>query len=100
MSRAAWRRDQVDASKGGMRLVVDQCFVGRSSAFAVRAECENQLDAGRVRTLHPLSAVGDPGFEFSFQVLSRCFGPGFCQSKPCSVILYRAVPATSRLRGP
>ena len=90
MSRAARRRDQVDASQSGLRLAFARRFISQSSRFAVRADSENQLDAGRIRTLPPLSAVGDPGFEFSFQSSFCCFGPGFRQSKPCSVVLYRA----------
>ena len=91
MSRAARRRDQVDASQSGVRLHFDRRFISQPSALAVRADCENQLGSGRLRTLHPLSAVGDPRVEVSFQSSSCCFGPGFCLPKPWSVILYRAL---------
>ena len=97
MSRAARRRDQVDASQSGLKLVLGRCFARRCSAFAVRADCENQLGSVRLRALHPLSAVGDPGFEFSFQSSFCCFGPGFRQSKPCSVVLYRATARAVQL---
>ena len=51
MWRGARRRDQVDASQGGLKLVLGRCFVRRCSAFAVRADCENQTDAVRVKPL-------------------------------------------------
>ena len=91
MSRAARRRDQVDASQSGVRLHFDRRFISQPSALAVRADCENQLGSVRLRALHPLSAVGDPRVEVSFQSSSCCFGPGFCLPKPWSVVLYRAL---------
>ena len=97
MSRAARRRDQVDASQSGVRLHFDRRFISQPSALAVRADCENQLGSVRLRALHPLSAVGDPRVEVSFQSSSCCFGPGFCLPKPWSVILYRATARAVQL---
>ena len=54
MWRGARRRDQVDASQGGLKLVLGRCFVRRCSAFAVRADCENQAVA--VRSSPPITA--------------------------------------------
>ena len=90
MSRAARRRHQVDASQSGLMLVLGRSMLDCNSAFAVRAHRENQVVAVRIRTLPPLSAVGDSKFGFSFQLPSCFSDPGLCLSKTCSVVIYRA----------
>ena len=63
MSRAARRRDQVDASQSGVSLVVDQCFVGRSSAFAVLQDSDLLL-LRWTRSLPTINPDGPPNSQW------------------------------------
>ena len=94
MSRATRRRDQVDASQSGLMPVFDRRFISQRCALAARADCENQAVAVRSSPLSRPPAAGEPRSALSFQASSSRFGPGFCRSKPRSVVLYRATART------
>ena len=89
MSRVTRRRHQVDASQSGVRLDLSRCLLDCDPAFAVCANCENQVVC-RPRQAPALAPDRWRPSSLSFQPSSSRFGPVFRLSKTCSVVLYRA----------